>query len=167
MLLMCSLCSVTESGEVLIDVLPLAVLLVRLLLEVGKEVAFHLITVKEVVPLIDYGLIAAAAEGFCLLTHTVVVVLFSLVLRLCIDVDAEGFMAHDLHGGLVPITRVVVEIEGNAPVPDGALAKGNLRTNVRNRSHINRYLQFVDIRNDSRYKHTQMVQREKVVIRLT
>ena len=62
----------------LIDVLPFAVLLVCLLFEVGKEVASHLITVKEVVPLIDYGLIATAAKGFCLLTHTVVVVLFTL-----------------------------------------------------------------------------------------
>ena len=69
---------VTESGKVLIDVLPLAVLLVGLLLEIGKEVAFHLFFVKEVVPLIDNGLIAAAAEGFSLLTHAVVVVLLPL-----------------------------------------------------------------------------------------
>jgi hypothetical protein len=69
---------VAESGKVLIDVLPLAVLLVCLLLEVAKEVALHLISVKEVVSLIDNGLIATAAEGFCLLTHTVVVVLLPL-----------------------------------------------------------------------------------------
>ena len=69
---------IAESGKVLIDVLPLAVLLVCLLLEVCKEVALHLITVKEIVPLIDYGLIATAAEGFCLLAHTVVVVLLPL-----------------------------------------------------------------------------------------
>ena len=69
---------VAETGKVLIDVLPLAVLLVCLLLEVGKEVALHLISIKEVVPLIDYGLIATAAEGFCLLSHTVVVVFLPL-----------------------------------------------------------------------------------------
>ena len=69
---------VAETGKVLIDVLPLAVLLVCLLLEVGKEIALHLFLVKEVVPLIDYGLIATATEGFCLLTHTVVVVLLTL-----------------------------------------------------------------------------------------
>ena len=69
---------VAESGEMLIDVLPLAVLLVGLLFEVGKEVALHLVSVKEVIPFIDYGLITTASEGFCLLTHTVVVVFLTL-----------------------------------------------------------------------------------------
>ena len=96
----------------LIDVLPLAVLLVCLQLELGKEIAFHLLLVKEVVPLIDNGLLATAAEGFRLLTHTFVVVLFSLVLRLSIDVDAERFMTHDLHRTLIPVAGIVVEIEG-------------------------------------------------------
>ena len=103
---------ITESCEMLIDVLPLAVLLVCFLLEVGKEVALHLLLVKEVIPFIDYGLITAAAKGFCLLSHTVVVVTFTLVLRLGIDIDAERFMAHDLHGGLIPIARIIVQIEG-------------------------------------------------------
>ena len=58
--------------------LPLAVLLVCLLFEVGKEVALHLITVKEFVPLIYDTLIATATEGICLLAHTVVVVLLPL-----------------------------------------------------------------------------------------
>jgi hypothetical protein len=92
--------------------LPFAVLLVSLQLEVGKEVAFHLVSVKEVIPLIDYGLIATAAEGFSLLTHTVVVVSFTLILRLGINVNAEGFMTHDLHGRFVTIAWVVVQIEG-------------------------------------------------------
>ena len=95
-----------------IDVLPLAVLLVGFLLEVGKEIAFHLISVKEVVPLIDYGLIATASKCFCLFAHTFVIVLFTLVLGFGIDVNAEGFMAHDLHGGLISITWIVVKIEG-------------------------------------------------------
>jgi hypothetical protein len=103
---------VTESDEVLIDVLPLAVLLVCLLLEVGKEVTLHLFFVKEIIAFIDDGLIATTAEGFSLLAHTVVIVLLSLRLRLGINVDTERFMTHDLHGGLIPITWVVVEIEG-------------------------------------------------------
>ena len=69
---------VAESGKVLIDVLPLAVLLVCFLLEVGKKVALHLITIKEVVSLIHDTLITAATEGLCLLAHTVVVVLLTL-----------------------------------------------------------------------------------------
>ena len=69
---------VAASGKVLIDVLPLAVLLVCFLLDVGKKVALYLITIKEVVPLIDDGLIATAAKGFCLLAHTDVVVLLPL-----------------------------------------------------------------------------------------
>ena len=69
---------IAETGEVLIDMLPLAILLVCFLLEVGKKVALHLITVKEVIPFIHYGLIATAAEGFCLLAHTVVVVFLPL-----------------------------------------------------------------------------------------
>ena len=103
---------VAESGKVLIDMLPLAVLLVCLHLEVSKEVTFHLITVKEIITLIHYALIATAAEGFSLLAHTVVVVPFSLIFRLGVDVDSEGFMSHDLHSGLVPVTWVVVQIEG-------------------------------------------------------
>ena len=105
---------VTESGKVLIDVLPLAVFLVCLLFEVGKKVAFHLITVKEVVPLIDNGLIASATQcfGFDLrsksltlgnaqtsltllslnrnfLCHALVVVFLALVLGFGKDVDAK------------------------------------------------------------------------------
>ena len=87
-----------EGTEVHIDVLPLGVFLVCQFLEVGEEISFHLLLVKEIVSFIHNGLIATTAEGFCLLSHTVVVVLLSLVLRLGLDVDAERFMAHDLHG---------------------------------------------------------------------
>ena len=103
---------VTEPCEVLIDVLPLAVLLVCFLLEVAKEVALHLLFVEEVVSFIDDGLKATASKCFCLLTHTFVIVLLALVLGFGIDVNAEGFMAHDLHGGLISITWIVVKIEG-------------------------------------------------------
>ena len=51
-------------------------------------------------------------HGLRLRGHTFVVVLFSLVLRLGIDVDAERFMTHDLHRTLIPIAGIVVEIEG-------------------------------------------------------
>ena len=98
----------------LIDVLPLTVLHVCLLLEVGKEVALHLITVEEVIAFIHDALIASAAQclGFDLrsksltlgnaqtsltllllnrdfLRHALVVVLLALVLGLGKDVDAK------------------------------------------------------------------------------
>jgi hypothetical protein len=123
--------AVTESVEVLIDMLQLAVLLFGLHFEVGKEVALHLVSVKEVIPLIDYGLIATAAEGFSLLTHTVVVVSFTLILRLGINVNAEGFMTHDLHGRFVTIAWVVVQIEGQLfSAFDFPCAKGHGLTDV-------------------------------------
>ena len=78
-----------EPLEVLIHVLPLGVLLFCLLLEVGEKVTFLLFFVKEIVSLIDDTLKATAADGFCLLRHVVVVVTFTLVLWLGIDVDAE------------------------------------------------------------------------------
>ena len=72
-----------------IDVLPLGVFLVRQFLEVGKEIAFHLLLVEEIVSLIDDTLKSTATDGFCLLRHVVVVVTLTLVLRLGVYVDAE------------------------------------------------------------------------------
>ena len=56
-----------EGTEVHIDVLPLGVLLVRQSLEVGKEIAFHILLVEEIVTLVDDSLEATAAYrlGFC------------------------------------------------------------------------------------------------------
>ena len=45
-----------EGTKVHIDVLPLGVLLVRQFLEVGKEIAFHLLLVEEIVTLVDMPL---------------------------------------------------------------------------------------------------------------
>ena len=69
---------VAETDKVLIDMLPLAVFLVCLLLEVGKEIALHLFLVKEIIAFIDNALITAATEGFSLFTHTIIIVLLSL-----------------------------------------------------------------------------------------
>ena len=56
-----------EGTEVHIDVLPLGVLLVRQSLDVGKEIAFHILLVEEIVTLVDDSLEATAAYrlGFC------------------------------------------------------------------------------------------------------
>ena len=82
-----------EGTKVHIDVLPLGVLLVCQFLEVGEEIALHFLLVEEVVTLVDDSLEATAAYrlGSC---HKVeVVLLFHLVLRLGIDVDAKRLMA--------------------------------------------------------------------------
>ena len=96
-----------EGTKVHIDVLPLGVLLVRQFLEVGEEISFHLLLVEEVVTLVDDSLEATAAYrlGSC---HKVeVVLLFHLVLRLGIDVDAKRLMAKDFHRALVTIAWII------------------------------------------------------------
>ncbi len=44
---------------------PLGVLLVRQFLEVGKEIAFHLLLVEEIITLVDNRLKTTAAYRFC------------------------------------------------------------------------------------------------------
>ena len=82
-----------EGTKVHIDVLPLGVLLVRQFLEVGKEIAFHLLLVEETVTLIDDSLEATAAYRLGSCRKVEVVLLFRLLLRLGIDVDAKRLMA--------------------------------------------------------------------------
>ena len=115
----------------LIDMLPLAVLLVGLHLEVSKKVSFHLLLVKKVIAFVDDGLESTAAQSLGFLAHAVVIIPFSLILRLGVDVDAEGFMAHDLHCALVPVARVIVQIEGQLfSAFDLPCAEGHGLTNV-------------------------------------
>ena len=76
-----------------IDVLPFGVLLVCQFLEVGKEISLHLLLIEEIVTLVDDGLEAAAAYRLGSCRKVEVVLLFRLVLRLGIDVDAKRLMA--------------------------------------------------------------------------
>ena len=92
-----------EGTEVHIDVLPFGVLLVCQSLEVGKEIAFHLLLVEEVVTLVGDSLEATAAYRLGSCRKVEVVLLFHLVLRLGIDVDAKRLMADNLHRALVTI----------------------------------------------------------------
>ena len=96
-----------EGTKVHIDVLPLGVLLVRQSLEVGKEIAFYLLLVKEIVTLVDDSLEATAAYrlGYC--RKVKVVLLFHLVLRLGIDVDAKRLMADNFHRALITIAWII------------------------------------------------------------
>ena len=101
-----------ECTKVHIDVLPLGVLLVRQFLEVGKEIAFHLLLVEEIVTLVDDSLEATAAYRLGSCRKVEVVLLFRLVLRLGIDVDAKRLMANDFHRALVTIAWIIVKIIG-------------------------------------------------------
>ena len=113
-----------EGAEVHIDMLPLGVLLVCQFLEIGKEVALHLLLVEEVVTLVDDGLEAAAADGLGSCRKVEVVLLLHLVLWLGIDVDAERLMADDLHRALVTIAWIIVKVIGqHASVLDFACAQ--------------------------------------------
>ena len=101
-----------EGTEVHIDVLPLGVLLVCQSLEVGKEIAFHLLLVEEIITLVDDSLKATAAYRLGSCRKVEVVLLFRLVLRLGIDVDAKRLMADDFHRALVTIAWIIVKIIG-------------------------------------------------------
>ena len=92
-----------EGTEVHIDVLPLGVLLVCQSLEVGKKIAFHLLLVEEIVTLVDDSLEASAAYRLSSCRKVEVVLLFHLVLRLGIDVDAKRLMTDNLYRALVTI----------------------------------------------------------------
>ena len=92
-----------EGTKVHIDVMPLGVLLVCQFLEVGKEIAFHLLFVEEIVTLVDDSLEATAAYRLGSCRKVEVVLLFHLVLRLGIVVDAKRLMTDNLHRALVTI----------------------------------------------------------------
>lgn len=83
-----------EGTKVHIDVLPLGVLLVCQSLEVGEEISFHLLLVEEIITLVDDSLEATAAYRLGSCRKVEVVLMFHLVLRLGIDVDAKP-----THGG--------------------------------------------------------------------
>ena len=91
---------------------PLGVLLVRQFLEVGKEIAFHLFLIEEIVSLVDDRLKTTAAYRLGSCRKVEVVLLFRLVLRLGIDVDAKRLMADDFHRALVTIAWIIVKIIG-------------------------------------------------------
>ena len=75
--------------EMFIDVLPLGIPGIGLLLEPCEEVAFLLLSVKEVIAFIHDALIASAAQCFGFLCHALVVITLALVLGLGKDVDAK------------------------------------------------------------------------------
>lgn len=101
-----------EGTKVHINVLPLGVLLVCQSLEVGKEISLHPLLIEEVVTLVDDSLEATAAYRLGSCRKVEVVLLFRLVLRLGIDVDAKRLMADDFHRALITIARIIVKVVG-------------------------------------------------------
>ena len=101
-----------EGTKVHIDVLPLGILLVCQSLEVGEEISFHLLLVEEIITLVDDSLEATAAYRLGSCRKIEVVLMFHLVLRLGIDVDAKRLMAYDFHRALITIARIIVKIIG-------------------------------------------------------
>ena len=101
-----------KGTKVHIDVLPLRVLLVCQSLEVGKEISLHLLLIEEIVTLVDDRLEATAAYRLGSCRKVEVVLLFHLVFRLGIDVDAKRLMANDFHRALVTIAWIIVKIIG-------------------------------------------------------
>ena len=100
----------SESLKVLVNMFPLGVLLCGKPSEICEEVTFLLFLVEEVITLVDDALVTAAAQCLCLLSHTVVVVSLTCILRLGIDVYAEQFVTHDFHRCLVTVAGIVVQI---------------------------------------------------------
>ena len=96
-----------EGTKVHIDVLPLGVLLVCQSLEVGEEISFHLLLVEEIITLVDDSLEATAAYRLGSCRKVEVLLLFHLVFRLGIDVDAKRLMADDFPRALVTIAWII------------------------------------------------------------
>ena len=96
-----------EGTKVHIDVLPLGVLLVCQSLEVGEEISFHLLLVEEIITLVDDSLEATAAYRLGSCRKVEDLLLFHLVFRLGIDVDAKRLMADDFHRALGTIAWII------------------------------------------------------------
>ena len=107
--------AVYEVAEVEVDELPFGVMFTELTAEILQEVGLELVLVEEVVALVDHRLEAAAADGLGLLGHHLVEVLLPLVLWVGIEVDAQRFVADHLHGLLVPVAGIIIQVERQHP----------------------------------------------------
>ena len=111
--------AVHKPFEVLVDVLPFGVFPVSQLLEVGKEIAFHLRLVKETVVLV-----ALVTQYLRFLHHACVEIPLLLVGRLGEEVDAQGFACNHPHGGVVAVAGIIVQTQRIlCPALDFALAQ--------------------------------------------
>ena len=86
--------------------------------------------VEEVITLVDDALVTAAAQCLCLLSHTVVVVSLTCILRLGIDVYAEIFTSCRLACLRMPYRWVEVKVQRYLTVLDGSFPDRHFRADV-------------------------------------
>lgn len=109
-----------ENAEVLVHDVPFLVLPSTLLLIVSKEIALHLLMVKEVKLLIDERCDTHTTDGLGPLNHGTVELSFGIILWFGKNVDAQILPACHLHRLWIADGRVEVKIQGQASVGDGA-----------------------------------------------
>lgn len=88
----------------------------ELITEILQEISLEFVLVEEIIPFIYYRLEPAATDGFSLLGHYLVEVLFPLVLRIGIYIDAKRFMTDNFHCFFVSIPRIIIQIKRQHPV---------------------------------------------------
>ena len=99
-----------------IDKFPLWVMFTELITEILQEISLEFVLVEEIIPFIYYRLEPAATDGFSLRGHYRGKVLFTLVLRIGIYIDAKRFMTDNFHCFLVSIPRIIIQIKRQHPV---------------------------------------------------
>ena len=109
-----------EVAEMLVDDVPFLVLSFTFLLVVGKEIALHLLMVKEIKLLVDERSNSHAAYGLGSLNHRAVELSFGIILWLGKDVYTQILPACHLHYFGIADGRIEVKIQGQASVGDGA-----------------------------------------------
>ena len=102
----------------LIDKQPFLVFTSGTSFEVGEEVGFLLGLIQETELFIDERLRSDTTDSFCLVQHIIVELPFHFVFGVGIDVDAEIFPTAHLHGLRVTDCRIIIQIQGDAIVPN-------------------------------------------------
>ena len=110
-----------EVVEMLIDKRPFLVFASAHILEVGKEVGFLLALIQETELFIDERLYSDATNSLCFVQHIIVKLPFHFVFRVCIDVDAEVFPTTHLHCLRVTDCWIIIQIQGDAIIPNRSL----------------------------------------------
>ena len=119
-----------EVVEMLIDKQPFLVFTSAHLFEVGEEVGFLLGLIQETELFIDERLHSDTTDSFCLVQHIIVELPFHFVFGVGIDVDAEIFPTAHLHGLRVTDCRIIIQIQGDAIVPNRSLTNCYFCTRV-------------------------------------
>ncbi|CDC91037.1 uncharacterized protein BN607_00860 [Bacteroides faecis CAG:32] len=114
----------------LIDKHPFLVFALAHLFEVGEKVGFLFGLIQEAKFFIDERLHSDTADSFCLIQHIVVELPFHFVLRMGIDVNTEIFPAAHLHRFGVTNCRIIIQIQGDAIIPNRSLTNCYFCTRV-------------------------------------